>query len=392
MPAIDTLKGFSMLMMFHIHFAWAWRADDWFSLLRFEWYVTDFFGVATFLTMSLAGNMISLQARWETGDRSLFTRRKLLRLSFLYLIGELLNLMFLPSVGVAHLMIWNVLTGIAVFSLLLPLVMRLPGKARLLLAVALLLLYYPILDWSMGAMNSSGLTPDAIRLAHLSDPRTFAYFALFNHAMMMPLYPWLVVLLLTSIVFARITSPRAFRAGDLFKRELGRIAIVGAVLVAIGIAAGSGVMMDYDAKVFEELLVPSPYFTWLNPDGVFTFLIRHVPQSILYGTGIAYVWFAGIGWIQVVKGKGLPMQEKVNNIGRYSLTAYLLTHVAMFVPIKLPLAAFYIVFLPAAVAFVWGMWAWSRKYQGIGTLEFAMDMHARAISVLIDKRRAKRGG
>jgi uncharacterized membrane protein len=390
-PTIDTLKGFSMIMMFYMHFAWAWRANDWYSLVRFEWYVTEFFGMTAFILMSLVGNMTSLQARWESGDRSTYTRRKLLRLSFLLIIGECMNLMFIPAVGPFHAIIWNALTGIVLFSLLLPLIMRLPVTARLLIIGILIALYYPLLEWAMAPMNAAGLAPTDLRLEHLLDPRTLIYFIFFNHAVMIPIYPWFIVMLLTSVVFGQITTPHTIQSKDLFKREIKRIAVVGLCLIVLCIATGSNLVKDYDIKTFNELLVPGQFFTWPISSGIPTFLIRHVPQSVLYGTGITYVWFACVCWFQVMKDKHLPMQDKTNNVGRYSLTAYVLTHVAMLIPIKLSMAAFYVVIIPSLILFVWGLWMWNKKYQGVGTLDFAMEVHAQAMSMLIDKYKARHG-
>ncbi|NMC07191.1 MAG: hypothetical protein GYA24_18385, partial [Candidatus Lokiarchaeota archaeon] len=298
---IDTLKGVSLIAMFHTHFAWAWRATDWYSLLRFEWYTTDFVSTATLLTMSLVGSMVGIQARREFGDESMYTRRKLLRMSFLFLVGELMNLMFLPALGPFHALVWNALTGIAFFSLLLPLAMRLPPVARLAFAAALALLYFPIVDWLMVPMNQAGITPNAMRLSDLQDIRTLIYFLFFNHAMMVPPYTWAIAMLVTSVVFQGITSPAAFKSPDRFTRELKRVAMAGACLIAIGISTGAFLMKDYDAKVFNELFLPGAVVLWPFKEGMLGFLVRHTPQAIMYQIGIVYVWFACLGWLQVLR-------------------------------------------------------------------------------------------
>nr|MDO8088224.1 hypothetical protein [Candidatus Sigynarchaeum springense] len=389
MPTIDTLKGFSMIMVFHVHFAWPWRASDWFSLLRLFWYFTDFFGVATFLIISLVGSMRSIQARWASGNTPLYTREKLLRISYLLLCGEVMNLFFLQWEGPFHLLIWNVLTGIAVFSLLLPLVMKLPVWLRLAMVIALVSLYYPLLDWSMGPMRQAGLAPDEIRLANLLDPRTLVYFTLFCHTMMMPPYPWLIALLLTTVLFRTISSPSAQASPALFSRELKRILVYGIALIGMGISSGFWLARDYDASTFQELLVPGQYLTWPFPDGIFVFLIGDVPQSIFFNVGIVLVLFSTIGYFQIIKGKRFIRQELVDNVGRSSLTAYILTHVAMCIPVSFSMPAFYVIFVPMLIAYVGGLWIWKTRYRGVGSLEYAMDAHVHYITILIDKQRTK---
>jgi hypothetical protein len=401
---IDTMKGIAIMVMLYIHLAWRWRALGWFSLLRLEWYFTDFFLMA-FVALSAVGTMMAHYSRVAEQERQheiehgqqrghghgglnwheLYPRKKLLRASFLFWYGEILNIMFYLNMGIFHLTGWNVITTIALFSLLLPLMLQLKKITRVCIAVALALTYYPLCNWAMGAIHAQGININDFQLAYLQDPRNLVYWLLFNHSFMTPVYSWLIVPLLVSVIFEPLVKKWTTGARDGVATELKRIGLAGVLLIVVGVATGFWLTSDYSQGFFAELMRGDNYIKWPFPQGMFVFLTRHLPQYIFYNLGIVCVLFYGIGWWQLVRCKSLFLQAKIDVAGRHSLTIYALSNIGFLIPITLTMGFFFVVFV-AWLLFVIGLiWYLDSRHDGIGTLEWLADVYTNLISYAMDQ-------
>ncbi|MBD3187934.1 DUF1624 domain-containing protein, partial [Candidatus Bathyarchaeota archaeon] len=124
-PTIDFLKGASIIMIFYAHISFSWMATDLEASLRLQWYLLDFFGPSMFLSLSMVGNMISLERNRARGIKKTFTGRTLLKASYLLIWGEIINILNVYNMKGYHFTAWNIITVIGLFSLLLPLILKL---------------------------------------------------------------------------------------------------------------------------------------------------------------------------------------------------------------------------------------------------------------------------
>nr|MDO8088223.1 hypothetical protein [Candidatus Sigynarchaeum springense] len=371
-PAIDILKGFSMLFIWYVHFAWAWHDDSWTSLFRFSWYILDVIGPSMFIVLSVVGNMASYQATTMPGRKPGITRKKVFKASFLFIYGECINLFFLWHLGWFHLSGWNVITTIALFSLLLPYMLRLRPRTRLAIVVTIFIAYYPLAMWLTGYLASHGITPENLQIDVLMDPMVSIYWFFFCHGMMTPLFPWIAVPLLVSVIFERVVKAIASKQSDLVPRELKRLLLVGVLILAAGVLFGLYPMIDFNLGAMDELLTPGFYFTYPFHTGIVAFLVRHVPQYLCYNTGCAAILFSIISYLHVKMPGFNEVQSSVKSFGKLSLTAYLLSHLGLLIPLSLPIELFFSIFLPILIVTVLAFHAWVTRWNAFGSLEWLM--------------------
>jgi hypothetical protein len=387
---IDTLKGISILVILYIHVGNVWCAPDFISLMKFQWYIVDFIGPAMFLTLSVIGNMASSVGQNTPGKAPPVPRRRLLRVSFLLIYGEIINLLTAWRQGIYHVTAWNVITTIAVFTLLMPYILRLPKAARIAILVVIVVTYYPFMQWAIADIFPHGVSLGTTTETMLRDPRTFVYWLLFYSDMMTPVYSWLVIPISASLIFDKVVALNKPEAKDKIRSELKKIAVIGVCLVVGSLLASIQVIPEYNTAFFESLTRPSPYFTWPIPGGLPPFLVRHVPQYLFYCLGTECLLFSTIGWIQLVKGKKLPFEGKINNLGKLSVTVFALSFVLSMLPLDLPFAFFFIAIIPMLLLVTAWCWIWTRRFNRKGTIEWMMDVHVGVISHFIDKRKGSK--
>ncbi|MEX2680970.1 MAG: heparan-alpha-glucosaminide N-acetyltransferase domain-containing protein [Candidatus Sigynarchaeota archaeon] len=400
-PTIDTLRGISIIMVLYIHLAGAWRAPDWSTLLRLQWYATEFFGPAMFITISLVGNMVSHFARKnrDSGDQSMpmnrrplaLPRKLLLRSSFLFIVGECINAIFTGRLGLLHLTGWNMITTIALFGLLIPVMLRIPKIARLLLAASILLAYYPIMNWSIAPLDPFDIDLLWISPEKFADPRVLVYWFLFFHDMMAPVFSWLAVPLIASVVFESMVSKLTNGDSKKIGRESARVALVGVAMILIGIVSGFQIAPDYVGRLNTEIATPDAYIQWPWA-GVFIFWIKSTPQYIVYNLGIVFLAFSAFSYVQIGKKRVLPGENFVNSCGRFSLTIFIASYILSQIPLELPLPLFYILAIPIIISITWVTRAWEKHLSGVGSIEWMMNVHVVTISFLLDKMKERKKG
>ncbi|MBN2151297.1 MAG: hypothetical protein JW839_07630 [Candidatus Lokiarchaeota archaeon] len=377
-PAIDILKGLSMLLIWYVHFAWAWHDASWTALFRFSWYILDFFGPSMFVVLSIVGNMAGHQAAIDGGRKPGLSRRKVIKASFLFAYGECINAFFLWRLGWFHLSGWNVITTIALFSLLLPYMLRLRPRTRLAIVLAIFVLYYPLATLVSGSLASRGITPDNLDINTFTDPVVTIYWFFFCQAMMTPLFPWIAVPLLVSVVFERLVRASAAKEPGPVRRELRRLLLAGIALVAAGVCLGLYPIIDFNAGAMEELFVPGVLFTYPFDTGIVAFLVRHVPQYLCFNIGCAAVLFAIISYAHEAMPKLRAVHTGITSFGKLSLTAYLVSHVGLLIPLDIPIELFFSIFLPILVASVAVVHIWVTRWGTVGSLEWLLGLYTNA--------------
>ncbi len=393
LPAIDILKGFSMLFIWYVHFSWAWHDASWAALFRFSWYILDFLGPSMFVVLSVIGNMASYQNATTEGRKPGITRRKVFKASFLFIYGECINVFFLWRLGWFHLSGWNVITTIALFSLLLPYMLRLRPRTRLVIVLVIFISYYPLATWVTGSLASRGISPDNIQIETFEDPIVAIYWFFFCQGMMTPLFPWIAVPLLVSAIFERFMKVSASKQREPIRKELKRLLLIGIGLLAAGVGLGLYPMIDFNIGAMVELSTPGVYFTYPFNTGIVAFLVRHVPQYLCYNIGCATIIFSIISYAHLANPKLQQVRNGIVSFGNLSLTAYLLSHIGLLIPIKLPMEIFFLIFLPMLLVAVIALHAWLKRWKAIGSLEWLMGFYTNAavfgIEYLEKQRRAR---
>jgi hypothetical protein len=390
LPTIDTLKGLCMLMIFYVHFVVAWHADDWPALARFQAYIFDFVGPSLFATMSILGNLISIRKTGNgPGSRqsSPYSPRRLLRVSFLICFGEYLNLITIWRLGGFLLSAWNIVLTIAVFTLLLPPILRMRKIARVALAITIMMVYYPLVNATIVNLLPLGIDIDTVQITALRDPFSIIYWFFFYHDMMSPIFSWLVLPLLVSTIFEDLATRHALNPSASLSRELKKIGLWGIALITIAIVASVQRIPDYSTTNNLEITSSDLYLVWPFPGGMFPFLIRHTPQYMMYTIGIACVLFAIVGYIQMVARKKMPFETSFNAIGELSLTSFALSLFVFLIPVKVSFTWFYWVVIPLEIAIGTSIWLWHARGRRIGTLEWFMDLYVNIGLYLVKKHK-----
>jgi hypothetical protein len=384
---IDTMKGMSIIMIFYCHFAFIWRTEDWIAFTRVQWLVLDFFGPAMFVTMSMLGNMLSSAKEMETSKHgALYSSKALLKISYLFIIGELINLLTIGDYGILHVAEWNVVTTIAIFSLLIPLIARLKIRTRVLLLAIIILMYYPLLNFSMSSINAAGLDPGTATPLQIPDVPTTIYFLFFQQAMTCPLFPWLIIPLVTSIVFEPFVVAYRSNSPGAIHTELRKIRYIGLIFIAGAMLLGFWLVPGYTRDIMEDLSIPGEFFSYPLA-GVPVFLVRHTPQYLFYNLGIIYFIFGILAERQLVQQKRILWEEKLNNFGVMSLTVFIASHVSWLFPwIQLHALVFYAFFIPFMFIVVNAFWLWRTKGKMVLSIEWGMNIYVIALSRLLKPR------
>jgi hypothetical protein len=390
-PTIDTLRGISVVLILHMHCALAWRASDWSALSRFMFYTTDFVAPVLYTVMSILGNMISLESRYKKEGKYSLSRGAVLRASFLFLYAESLNILNVSRLGWYSLTTWNVILAIVVFTLVLPSMLKLKPIIRLAIAAGICLVYFPLVNISLAPLAGSPVDINAVTAASLANPATWPYWLFFYHDMMTPIFSWMIIPLLVPVIFNRFVKALVAGTRDRWAHEIKRIAIVGLILIVLGVVTGFWRVPDYVTKNHLQLSTPDAYFTWPFPDGEPLFMIRHTPQYMVYNTGMICLIFSVIAYVQLPMGKKLPGQGVLLHLGNLSLTGFNLSLFTFLIPFSFPLPLFYVIVIPSIVIITTVFHVWYTKGHGIASIEWLMRLYVNTISYFLDQPRKRRG-
>jgi hypothetical protein len=387
LTTIDTMKGMSIIMIFYCHFALSWRTWDWLAFMRLTWLVLDFFGPVMFITMSVLGNMLAARGKpLKKQDRS-SARRSWLRAAFIIAMGVIYDVNFIGTMGIFFMFMSNIYYIIAIFSLLIPYIVRLKPRTRLVLIVAIMVVYYPILDLSLTSIKAAGVDATSFSPAQVLDAPSIFYFLFINQGVTVPFFPWILVPLISSIVFEPFIASHDTATSGSLHATLARIRNFGFTMIAGGVALGFWLFPGYGNEIIRDMNMPGSFFTWPYPDGIPVFLVRYTLQYLVYNLGIVCVFFGILGDWQLVKGKHVPWEKKINNFGEMSLTGFIMSHVPFYMTwIKLSILIFFAIFIPLIIAVVNLFWLWGKKTGAVCSPEWIMKQYITFVMKKLEKR------
>lgn len=383
---IDTMKGMSMVMIWLCHFAWGWHASDWTSLFKLLWLVLDFFGPVMFLSMSVLGTMLSLEHNRALGRKPGHPPKSLARISYLFIIGECVNLCMLWRFGLFHVFGWNIVTTIAFFSLLAPRITRLGAKTRVALVACIALAYHPVANLLVTNISAAGVNPDNMGPGDLANPAALVYYLFFHSGMMSPVFSWTIVPLVVSLAFEPLVTSLGGAPPGRVHAELKRIGAAGVAMVVASLSLGGfAITPGYSPGVVAQLNEPG-LLSWPFPEGVPAILDRHSPHYLFYMLGLVLIIFALLCEYQHVRRREIAFQRKINNFGALSLTAFELSHLGFwFDQPSIPFVPFMAIFIVMVVVVVnlFDLWATRRgsKY----SLEWFMNAYVAMVLGIAEK-------
>ncbi|HME53098.1 MAG TPA: heparan-alpha-glucosaminide N-acetyltransferase domain-containing protein [Candidatus Lokiarchaeia archaeon] len=354
---IDYLKGISIIVIIYIHFMMAWVTPDWSSFQAFAWMVVDSFGGSMFIFLSCLGKMISVR---QQGDDKVFSMQTVTRSTFLMIVGIVIWL----SDGISPHGIqppWNIIFVLGLMQIFTPWVMKRPKVARVVFVATIYITFFPLI--------SLDLIPYG----------TIIYSLFMDFSLMNPIFTWMMIPLVTTIVFEDFV-----KNDDQGPGKVKKIFISGLILVAIAIATSS--LITYVVDFHDELQWvrwlwhDDPFKIWYL-DGIPSFLVRDYPQYIFFVLGMDLLLFSLFYRVEVARPYKV---KKVINLGRLSLTGYGLSGLGFWIPLKLSCLAYHVIIIVVVFVIINGLWAWTTKLKEYGTLEFLLMVYSKMF-VLISR-------
>jgi hypothetical protein len=186
---------------------------------------------------------------------------------------------------------------------------------------------------------------------------------------MAPIFTWLIIPLLSTIIFEKFIKNYNKSSKNVLHKNLKKILLIGIITIISSMIIFNSPSKGYIEDELENLTRPGFYFTW-PVNWVPLFLVRNSISMVVYNFG----WFCVIFYIfarfQLVEGLKFPWEEKLSNFGKLSLTGFLLSHIPYAIPLSLPLWLFYSIFIPFYIVLINLFWYWAKKLKGVGTVEW----------------------
>jgi hypothetical protein len=351
--------------------------------------VFDFFGPSMFVTLSVVGSIIGYYKRKEKGDERIINVQILLKASYLFIVGELLNLVIDGGrLEIYHLISWNVITFVAFLTLLIPSIMKLDYRFRLGILIFLVLSYFPLYNLGLQAVKGVGASEMNLFAEDVQNVGVFLFIFLFNPANMTPVYSWLIVPFLVSLVFDKFIHKNITMDPN-YKKELKLLGKLGLVFILGSILFGFPLVQGYPG-IMDDLLWPASWFQWPFEGGIPQFWLRHTPQYLFFNFGILCLMFSYFGKRELVQQKDFPWQDKLCNFGILSLTGFLASFIGVVIPVQTPFLLFWIIFWPIIIVFIYAFWFWVKKFKATGSFEWLMVVYMLAVKKIIKKQAVNR--
>jgi uncharacterized membrane protein len=395
--SIDVLKGVSIFLVILAHTAelnfvpsqlWVW------GLL---YTLLDVFGPSMFIFLSCLGVVFSVKKRQGTGDEKKARNAVFLRAAIIFLMSCVVNLVLgWQWMGPLSFWTWFILQFIAFGQIITYYALKMPKMTRMILAFLVIFIITPFLfDPSKGSgviyvgMENAGIDYTQLNPGDLSNPYALLYFLLFFQPFESPLFPWIAVPLIASIVGEALV--KSVQGGSKTKRPFQKAALTdGVIFVVIAVIFGS--YIDNNDLGFGIIAVinDQPYF---HIPGVFEFLIMHSSLNLLYGIGMALIILSITYYVleikQVRRGR---ITNFLNFYGRFSLSLFLFSAVFAALPDFISLAitgkmtpVMTLWPIPTIAFYIIAVWAFLyyflkllvTRYKGIGTVEWVTSTFGR---------------
>jgi hypothetical protein len=378
LPALDYMKGLACIMLFYWHYGMIYSTAEWGLFFNLTQVFLDFFGPALFVTLSIVSVMISHESHATQVGKKPYRKDSLLKTSYLLIVGEVSNAVNCSTMGGYCLLGINVIMFIALYHLLIPQVLKLGYKARLVLVIFLGLLFEPVFFWAYQGLVDGGISVRSITGPDAADPRVVIWFFLCD-VRMAPLISWSILAIMTTMVFEKFSVVYNRGTRSQIRTEMRRILIYGLICMAIAVVLS--LPLSRSLKYQDLVHDAYPYLELFFPRNtpVPQFLIRHTPQYMLYCFGIICVVFYTICHRQLVKGLPFHWEEKLQNFGKMSLTAYIYSFTSFLVPLKMDLPIFFAFMAGFIPVLVTSFWYWNWYLKKFGSFEWIKDQYVKAM-------------
>jgi hypothetical protein len=400
--SLDFLKGFLMLWIMYVHLGSYWGDGTFASAWRLVWLLLDWMGPVGFIAFTIIGTMLSYKKKLECGKTKGMGIEALKKFSFLFLIGELMNIVIDARnpvhLGPWHVLGMNMITAVAFAQLFAHAVLRLSQYQRLFL-VAIMLIFFPLLfAFCLEGLGPGGPDVFIMEASRLTSAPAITYFLFFHMDSMMPTYGWLILTPLTIIMFDNVIN--AHLQGHVTAKKpntrmtpLANLAVMGLVLAVLSILSGGFIVMPGiggSLGAYINLVNPDPFRFWTLP-GIPLFLWRFSPQYLCFSLGIIATTFALVYHVRDNGSTKSRPPTRIEIFGKYSFSVFVYSHVFGLIPLKVALIGFIALLFPILAALVFIVQVWDARLDGKGSLEWWLRKYM-TLLLRIEQRRAKHAG
>jgi len=378
LAALDYMKGLACIMLFYWHYGMIFSTAEWGGFFCITQIFLDFFGPAMFVILSIVSVMISHQQHAALSGKKSYRIDSLFKTSYLVIVGEVSNVVNCSAQGGFCLLAINIIMFVVVYHLIIPQLLKLDYRIRLIIVVVLWLLFEPVFFWAYQGLLESGINPLTLTGLNMADPRMFTWFLLCD-IRMAPFISWSVLAIMTTIVFEKFSVVYNRGTRLQLRGEMKKILACGLFCMAIAIVLSfplsrSLKYQDLVQVAYQHLEIIFPMNT-----PVPQFLIRHTPQYMLYCFGIICVVFCVVCYKQLIGGHRFHWEEKIQNFGKMSLTAYIYSFTSFLLPLKMDLLVFFAFIAGFIPILVTSFWYWNRYLKYIGSFEWMRDQYVKAM-------------
>jgi hypothetical protein len=411
--SIDYAKGFAMLWIFWAHLGAYWNDGSWNSLWRLVYAFMDWLGPCFFVAITTIGTMLSFYSKGVTKPTRAMWIDAGKKFVYMLTIGEIMNVV-IDVRNPYHLGAWiligmNMMVAIAFAQPFTLLLVQLSIRYRVLL-LCILTALFPVLfsycasGWIM-APDGLPIASASASFSNLTTLPMIIYYIFFYMEDMIPVYGWIMVCVLVSIVFDHVIRQHLDDQAKLrvdpslqpmiTKARLAaanRLIIIGIAIAGITFLAGGFVLTKGIGSVvgpYLDLTDGDAFSFWRLP-GVPLILIHGLPPYWFYNIGIFTAFFGVLYRIEFSRpNRPLPTGwAAVEVFGRFSFSTFVYSYAYALIPLRINFWVFLPLYLGLDALMVVGTWYWERRGKNILSLEWGLKKYMNALAYL--ERRIKK--
>ncbi|MHA1714993.1 MAG: hypothetical protein ACTSXP_05085 [Promethearchaeota archaeon] len=398
--ALDYFKGIAISAILWSHLGAFLGTSSWESLRSFVTIVLDWFGPTLYILAFVFGTLYSYRRKELLNNTKGFNKKCIYKSIYFYIVGYVINMIiffFTPfRYGIWQLIYMNVITAIAFVQLLMPIVIKVGKRNRLLIGIILLIinpiLLHFILTWQ-GYAGPSGIVVNVSQLNAFYTP-AILYFILYQLDSMIPLMVWLPLVFISSGIFddfitLHLRSVRIQGKTNkiVFKEISERIIYSGLAFLTISICAGGFFVSPGLGTAYLNYLslkTPGAYNFWIF-EGLPLFLQRHSPNHLVWAMGWFFLIFGLLYRREFYLNKRFPAHDYVINLGKYTFSLFVYPYALFFIPNVMSFPIYMGSFVGIWIGTCWLVWKWDKNVNGFLSLKWGLRKYLDAMFYLEKK-------
>jgi hypothetical protein len=404
---MDYLKGVAAFWFTLAHMAMYFNDKSWMSIMGTAIIVLDWLTVDLFLTITVVGTMVSIKKKVASGKSKGMFATAVQKSVFLLIVGLIMNIV-IDARNDQKIGIWlvfgaNMISVIAIVQLFTYMLVKMKRWLRLVLLAAIFVIYPVLLNACFVSIGFPGYGVLTATASRLTTPGYIVYYLLFHMDAMAPLFEWLIVAILASLVFEEFARSAAIPSiteqdpqglgnpVDPNARATKNLAIAGLLCVACSVLFGGFLLTKGIGPSYAEYyyLHEGDQFSYYTPEGLPLFLMRHFPNYMVFNVGVLSIIFAALHHASAFQRKRLFLQDTFVIAGQYSFTIFVYGHASFLLGLSLTVWQYIVICIPIGVTVLAAVRVWARRARGIGSLEWLMVVYMQGLQRLEKRFRQK---